>query len=398
MTRISLDKKNREKLFKLLKKQYGTLSYFKLAKKIGVPYKSLQNWIYGERLIPTGIIPNKLLNKIKIEQIRENNWGQIKGGLIGGKIAIKKLLSKYSKKELIKWRKNIGKKGAAKANKTLKKLKHKNPDYFYILLRKKKFAKNFQKLSKKKLQKKEIMLDTKSIPYSPIDIKKEIRLPTKLTPELAEIIGAHTGDGTLSTKRYYFSIRTSIFEEEYFTKHVFPLYKRTFNINLKLLKRPPICGFETSSKAIHYFKNQIFGLPIGTKTHKIGVSPLISESNDKKIMGAFLRGVFDTDGCVYFSKHQTYPVLSITVKSKKAIKGMGLLLKKLGYDPHINLKSYTVYLNGVLKFKKWLDEIGTKNPKHQKRINKIKEKLPWAEIEKTLNEISNIQATDGSVV
>ena len=57
-------------------------------------------------------------------------------------------------------------------------------------------------------------------------------------------------------------------------------------------------GFEITSKGLWEFKNKILGIPAGRKDNI--ELPDIIRVNDVKILTSFIRGVFDTDGNVYF--------------------------------------------------------------------------------------------------
>ena len=61
----------------------------------------------------------------------------------------------------------------------------------------------------------------------------------------------------------------------------------------------------------------------------------------------------------------------------------------LGYAPYYCSKGYSIYLNGPMRFIKWMNEIGTNNPKHRKRIERIKSKLPWSNLDKLFAEANN---------
>ena len=161
-----------------------------------------------------------------------------------------------------------------------------------------------------------------------------------------------------------------------------PLYKQLYNISPPLLKRWDACGFEVSSKAIKEFKTKIIGITTGTKTYRITVPNCIMGSQDKSIYCAFLRGLFDTDGCYYYDKKKQYFVISLCIKSKELIKKVNEILQSLGYSPRMYEKSFTVVINGYPKFKGWLEEIGSNNPKNIGRIKVIKQKPLWSSLDR----------------
>jgi len=386
VARLLLSDENRKILFDKTKIYYEVKNLKKLAERIGVKYKTLRKYSDGSLTIPIKIVPKEILECIEIKEIKEDNWGAKKGGIAGLGITKKK----YSKKIQRKWRQKVGRKYWIKMLDKLREIRRYDPEKFYFLLYEKKLKKTAKKLfEKKEFSKKEIELKNDAVLFSKNDEKRGITFPKIMTRELAEEIGIHIGDGTLPNKKYYFSVRGGMDEEDYFTDFVIPLYKKIYNLDLRLLKRSRACGFEVNSKALYLFKNKTLGIVTGCKTNRIEVPKQIICGDDKEIMQAFIRGVFDTDGCFYGSKKGRYPVISLTIKSKKAIHQIYEILEKLGFCPYLHIKEYVITLNGPMRFIKWMREIGTNNPKHKRRIEKIKAKLPWSNLDRLFVEAKN---------
>jgi len=321
----------RKKFFLSVKKASGAKNWRELRDLFDLPRTSFGNYQYGIRLLSANIFDSMLLilpqekQKFFFKQTftKPGNWGAKKAGSKG----MKALLKKYGKETVRRWRQKAGRKSVQKLNAWMKQ----NPEKAYILLRKKKLQKSDITLieNTKKFEhfftNKTIRFDLSKIESSKPDIKRELRVPKRLCPLLAEEIGIHLGDGTLSKKRYYYSVRGDLKEESYYTGFILPLYKELYNIKPPLLKRSFACGFEISSKMMREFKNKVLGITIGTKTYKVKVPTCIMESRDKEIMCAFLRGLFDTDGCYYFHKKNRYPVISLYVKCElPAPEGAGV--------------------------------------------------------------------------
>lgn len=382
--RILLTKKSNHFLLEYLKNQHKVKTNADLAKQLNIPYKTFEKWVQRRRYVPDKIIPTEIIQELKIIDRQENTWGARKGG----KLAFKKILETYDPKIINSWRSNGGKTSWRIAQKQLKNLL-KDPIEGYFYLRQKKLKKTIQKIKfQDELENDETIVALSKITdivFSAPDNARRIILPKYLSIELAEEIGMHTGDGTLS-KKNYFSIRGDIREKDYYVNWVIPLYKRLYNLNLRLLERPPICGIEFSSKALLAFKNKIFGLPIGEKVNKIEVPKIILESKNIHILNAYMRGILDTDGCVYFLKKRRYPKIIIQINSPKLMEGINCILKRLGYIPQFYRKNNTIYLNGPILFKKWVDEIGSHNSKHLTRIERIKTLLPWYSLDKFIED------------
>lgn len=393
--RIEFNNANtRNEFFKLTKEHFGFLSWREFYKKFNIARTVFQNYRFGILTLPKSFF-DKLFEKIPEQKheyflsnisLKNPNWGAIKGGSASRKFANRNCTNrKFSEATLKKLRENI-----SKLNVALKEIEITNPEKYYMLLREKKLRKNLAKLEIVKLEPKEVIFDNSNINFSINDKRKSLILPNTLDEDLAEEIGIHLGDGTLfyskPTGKYYFSVRGGYDEEEYYRNFILPLYKKLYNLDLPLLKRSLACGFEVSSKALYEFKTKTLGICSGVKTYKADVPKAILESNDAKIMRAFLRGAFDTDGCVYFHKKRKYPVISIMIKSEKIIAKIDFMLKQLGFKPATHYKSYMVALNGVIMFKKWDNEIGSSNPKNIKRFDNIKSLLPWSNLDKLFRE------------
>lgn len=385
----------RKTFFLSVKKAAGAESWRELRGMFDLPRTSFGNYQYGIRLLSVDtfdsmllILPQKKQQIFFKETItKPGNWGAKKGGSKG----IKTLLKKYGKKTVREWRQKAGRKSIRNLNAWMKQ----NPEKAYILLRKKKLQKSDKKLKEntKKFEpfftNKTINFDLSEIESSKPDIKRELRVPKRLCPLLAEEIGIHLGDGTLSKKRYYYSVRGDLNEESYYTGFILPLYKELYNIKPPLLKRSFACGFEISSKMMREFKNKVLDITVGTKTYKIKVPTCIMESRDKEIMCAFLRGLYDTDGCYYFHKKNKYTVISLYVKSKELINKVCEMIILLGFSPQVCSEGYAIHLNGISQFRKWIKEIGSSNPKHLKRIENIKNTLPWSSLDRLFKELNN---------
>ena len=362
--RILLNKKSRKFLFEYLKKQNSIKTYHLLAKKKEWSYSTMKKWRFSELYIPSNIIPKEIENKLKIIDKKENNWGQIKGG-----IASAKVLKKFSPSGLEK-RKEIGR---ISGKKNIINLKEKYGDKLNEMISEGKIRKRKKEScdigikNKTFFTNKNIFFDLSNVELSRFDKNKKLVLPKKLSPLLAEEIGAHVGDGTLSKKKYYFSIRCDKREKDYFTNFLFYAYKYLFNLNLNLLERGSISGFEVSSRGIYEFKNNVLGIVTGKKAYRIRVPKCILNSKNKDIYSSFLRGVFDTDGCITF-RNGKYPLIAILIKSKVLIDDLNFMFCKLGYIPCVS--GYRITLNGPVMVQKWINEIGSHNPKHLGKFEK----------------------------
>ncbi len=257
-------------------------------------------------------------------------------------------------------------------------------DYNMVLMSKNSFG-------KEKIQTKQIEitysscsldLDNSIVTFSGRDNSKGVILPKEITPLLAEEIGLTIGDGYISNKKFESRLKGNKNDEkEYYENYVKPMFKQLYNIELNISEYDSTVGFEIYSKALWEFKTKVLGLPTAPKK-TIGV-PNILKVNNKEILCSLLRGLFDTDGNIYFRSQGSnkfyYPVISFTTISKILAEDLNEILVMLGFNPKLYCGSkitvknpcpkYTVVLYGYANFRLYKKLINTRQPKN---INKLK--------------------------
>lgn len=232
-------------------------------------------------------------------------------------------------------------------------------------------------------------LDLSKIQLSVHDVKKNIRLPRVLNPNLAELIGIHIGDGYLGYRenKKEFLIQcmgNPKTEKEHYDKFMNSSWKEIFNIDLNLKNFNSGCyGFMVYSKAIGTFFNHVLEMPIGKKSHTIKIPNIIKNTCKESIsdeMVACIRGIIDTD--FYLNKDNYSFELGAYFASRNLVLDLNYYLKKLGMLPIIYLdqKYYNSSSNKMLVRHKirirkkkdlefWANFIGSHNPKFYKRNN-----------------------------
>ncbi len=229
---------------------------------------------------------------------------------------------------------------------------------------------------------KKLNIDTKNVKFSEKDLEKGIILPKKISPELAEEVGMHLGDGFLSSSRYKYRLKgNQITEREYYIDYIKPLYKKLYNLELNLKDYFTSFGFEIKSKALWEFKSKVLGIKTGKKEN-IEI-PKLLKINDKKILSSLIKGIMDTDGCISFkSKYgysNYYPVISITLYSNKLVNDIEEILRMLGFTPrrYITQKKYsTLILSGIGSLRRYEELIGWSSYKNLNKVNEWKNNYP----------------------
>lgn len=195
----------------------------------------------------------------------------------------------------------------------------------------------------------------------------------------AELIGMHVGDGTLyQTKSgtLVWEMRGGLDEKDYYD-YVSKLIKNVFNVEVKPKYRGPNSyGVQTTNKLItKFFLDK--GFKPGKKVYTVRIPDFIKKDSTKNQI-AFVRGLFDTDGCIYFDKNRTaysyYPRIEFGLASGNLVEDLFELFRKCGFEVYkwkIKRKDgmeFKIRLSGFLNLKKWIKEIKPANKKHNERI------------------------------
>lgn len=198
---------------------------------------------------------------------------------------------------------------------------------------------------------------------------KPVHKPRK-SAELAEFIGIMMGDGGLST--YQMVITLHHIDDLDFTPFVVDLIKKLFEVVPSINHSPKnsVNDITVSRKALVEHLHGL-GLPIGNKIkQQLDIPKWIMRNKEFSI--ACLRGLVDTDGCVFThhykvnGKFYTYKKLAFTSASKALRESVSILLQQLEFCPRINAKD--VRLDRVEDVKRYFTLVGSHNPKHLRRF------------------------------
>ena len=117
------------------------------------------------------------------------------------------------------------------------------------------------------------------------------------------------------------------------------------------------------------------GIPTGNKTFSISIPKKLMPW---KYSRHIIRGIFETDGCIYFSysrksKYPTYPRIEIKSSSKILVSQIVNTLKIRNFKFYCKKskgkRTFSITLSGEKMLKKWVNEIGFSN---QRNISKYK--------------------------
>jgi len=207
----------------------------------------------------------------------------------------------------------------------------------------------------------------------------------EITTDLAEVCGIHAGDGYMRLRgknKGEVDISGHLEERDYYDEHVIPLFNKLFGFGIKGR------NFSRGSYGFVSYKKEIrdslitFGFPVGKKSSFVKVPLQILESGNFVLYARFLRGLFDTDGNLYFRKsyaginkfnknYNHYPIIRIVSVSKFLIEGIIKMLLEMDMvfyyyssdSKKLNEhRKHYVSISGIDGLENWMDLIGMKNP------------------------------------
>jgi len=194
---------------------------------------------------------------------------------------------------------------------------------------------------------------------------KKIILPEEMNEDLAEEIGLHLGDGSMNfyNGKGLYQLRGHLIDDKpHYMSRVRPLYKKLFNIdiNVRDMNSTGVSEFQIWSDELVNFKRDL-GLPLGPKTDFLAPSVILE--NDK-FSRSFLRGYFDTDGCLYLERRKNglYPRIGMVSISGRFIKQMQKIILRAGFRityevreglPRHNYPIHKLSIRGTEMTKKW---------------------------------------------
>lgn len=205
---------------------------------------------------------------------------------------------------------------------------------------------------------------------------------TLLNEEICEFIGAFIGDGYFGN---YGKRKTQFLvgfagdkrlDEAYLKDYLLPLIKRNFpytNPHLRYRTDEETLMLRIYSKQLFDFLITL-GFKPGPKTKTVTIPDQIIEN--KKFLSATIRGLFDTDGSLYFDKRPTYPNhyprLELHLHNSPLLEIIYMYLCQNGIGAKINSLNSRIQINGEKNINVFLEKIGLSNERHGVKVRKMK--------------------------
>jgi|WetSurMetagenome_2_1015567.scaffolds.fasta_scaffold01387_6 hypothetical protein len=316
--------KQREFLFLAQKNLHINWSLF--AEKVGVNMRTLTDWKREKYSMPLNVF-KKICQLAKISlpadiEIKDRFWYASKGGKISGK----KLFEKY---------------GVIGGNQEI---------------RKEKWLSWWKKTGKYNL----------NYRFRP----KKIIEP-EISSDLAEFTGIMIGDGGMTERQITITINYKT--DRQYIVFIKKLIRKIFRITPKVYYHENDLGAIIAISRTNLVKFcQSIGLKKGNKLKQgLDVPDWVMKRKDFKI--SCLRGMMDTDGCVYSECHNIrgkkycYPKMSLVSYSPALRKTIFNIFKGLGFNPVIR-NDRSVQLESREDIVKYFKIVKTNNLKHTKRF------------------------------
>lgn len=209
-----------------------------------------------------------------------------------------------------------------------------------------------------------------------------------LNEELCEFIGAFIGDGFTNKYGHAYWIQFAgdrRLDGDYFSNVLSKYAKSLFGGAMghtKFRKGDNSMYLSFHSKSLFELLTKRFGFPAGLKVYSTKIPDEIL-SADKKYLYRAIRGIFDTDGCVFLDRRKVYSKPYPRIVLQTVSKDLYLQLKHIleneftiytltkkphGFGTHI---SYALEIYGHKQFQKWMSIIGFSNKKHLDRCSEL---------------------------
>jgi len=315
-------------LLKAVKKL--NLSWSLFANKIGVHKRTLNDWKREEYSMPLDVVKKiSKIVKVKIPkdiEVKEPFWYVYKGAKIGGKMGAIACFKKY------------GSYGG-------------DPEY-----RKKKWYEWWEREGKYK--------------SNLITFSKPIRKP-KYSRDLAEFVGFVLGDGGITQRQVTITLHYK--DDKEYGKFVVDLIKKLFKVPVGAYydKKSSVVNYCVSRSELVHFCTEKLGLKKGNKIkQQVDIPNWIKQNRFYSI--ACVRGLVDTDGCVFTHSYKVngklyrYKKLVFTSYSKPLRYSVFEIMKDNGLNPRL-AQERDIRLDSIEDMQKYFRIIDSHNPKHLKR-------------------------------
>ena len=202
-------------------------------------------------------------------------------------------------------------------------------------------------------------------------VTKPIKKPRK-SKKLAEFAGIILGDGGITKNQITITLHHK--DDREYGKFVTALIKNLFNVPVGTSHYQSAMKYNISRTKLVRFCVEKLGLKQGNKIkQKIDIPNWIKQN--RTYSTACVRGLVDTDGCIFTHRYKvndkwySYKKLAFTSYSKPLRQSVFNILKNNGLNPRF-AANRDVRLDSIEDIQRYIQLIGSHNPKHLKRYLK----------------------------
>lgn len=213
-----------------------------------------------------------------------------------------------------------------------------------------------------------------------------------LSMDLCEFVGAVIGDGCIDgylTKngksKYHVNITGDAeLDLDHLSVHLPSIVRKLFNAGSGVYFRKDCrcIVLNLYNERLFNTLTKRFGFVPGNKTFTVNIPEEITEAGGEFLF-ATIRGIFDTDGCIFLDKRKVYkkpyPRITLQIVSKPLFLQLKKALEKqfslyTHYSPKRGCYSLEIY--GPKQLEKWMQLIGFSNSRHLSKIESLDRDLP----------------------
>lgn len=204
-----------------------------------------------------------------------------------------------------------------------------------------------------------------------------VKIPRKVSPNLAYITGAICGDGAVHSRGYSVSVT---FDDENYQQEFIDSAKSyipSYNFGTSTKIRENFSELEIRSKIFSDILTEIFGIKKGKKSDNWDLPKKILQSGDEEL-SQFLAGLFDADASI----DPNSPGVILVTKSELAARGVSYALSRLGIVSVVKDYEnkgfgdgvlYRVIVRGIKNLKRFEEKIPLQHERKKSQLGKILE-------------------------
>jgi len=200
-----------------------------------------------------------------------------------------------------------------------------------------------------------------------INVVKSIKKPN-FSKELAEFVGIVLGDGGITKNQVTITLHFK--DDKEYSKFVIKLIKKLFKVPVSIYcdKKDSVIDLVVSRVGLVRYCVGKLGLMIGSKVkHQIDIPKWIKRN--KSYLMACIRGLVDTDGCLFKHRYKVkgknyiYKKLAFANRSRPLLMSVFYALRDFKMNPRLTKDGKDVRLESKGDVRKYFSIINSHNPK-----------------------------------